>query len=387
MSTLRSRLFVTVLAALAACLAIHSATAADRALQGKVESIFRQMNEGSTQAYGDAIDVEAVLARTYAGFEVEAAVKDRFSNSLRRGAHQLGENLRKHMPDGEYAKVLNVRRDGENATALVRYGYGNGQFGYHAYDMKVDGTGEIRIVDWLDYQEGERYSEALRRSVVTFRPTAQSVRGLVPEHQGSDEEYERLAQVMSAYRNKEYQKFYDDSATLSRSLRRSRFMQLLTCQVSRMTRDKNLYLEAYRALANNFGDDPQVVLPLLGYYFQKGDYDEVNRSLRLLQQEFGVRDAALLALMSRTALGLRNADEAAVLADEAITIEPNLETAYWAAIQAHVTLRHYSFAVMTAKSLEEQFGKPLDAETFEGNSLYGEFVKSPQYKQWQAAKD
>ena len=60
--------------------------------------------------------------------------------------------------------------------------------------------------------------------------------------------------------------------------------------------------------------------------------------------------------------------------------------AYWAAIDAHVALSHHSFAVMTARSLEDQFEKSIEQERFEDVSTYGEFVESSQYKQWQKEK-
>ena len=161
---------------------------------------------------------------------------------------------------------------------------------------------------------------------------------------------------------------------------------VLPCLVSRMSRDRNLYNDAYRALSNNFGDDPTVAMTLIPYFFSRGDSDRAMELERLLQEGLGVRDGALLALMSRTALGLRNADEASILADEAISTEPTLESAYWAAIDAHVALNHHSFAVMTAKSLEDQFGKSIERERFENSSMYGNLVKSSQYKQWQAEK-
>ena len=150
--------------------------------------------------------------------------------------------------------------------------------------------------------------------------------------------------------------------------------------------DRNLYNDAYRALSNNFGDDPTIAMTLIPYHYSRRDSEKAMNSLRLLQDAFGVHDGALLALMSRTALGLRNADEASILADEAISIEPELESAYWAAIDAHVRLGHHSFAVMTAKSLEDQFGKSIESERFENNAVYGNFVESPHYKQWQAEK-
>jgi hypothetical protein len=107
---------------------------------------------------------------------------------------------------------------------------------------------------------------------------------------------------------------------------------------------------------------------------------------RLLQDALGFRDGALLAFMARTALAVRNTDEASILADEAISTEPTLEAAYWAAIDAHVLLNHHSFAAMTARSLEDQFEKSIERERFEDNSMYAEFVKSSHYKNWQSDK-
>lgn len=359
----------------------------DWAFEDSIEAVVEQINAGSSQAFSDAVDTDALLRRVFDGVEINEKLKAGFSQTIGRSKNQLGENIIRRMPAGSYAKVVAVEQKGDKATALVRYDYGNRGLGYHAYELNKDKAGNVRIVDWLDYLDGSRYSDALRLSAVSFEPTAASVWGLVPEHHGSDDEYAKFAEVILAYRDKDFQKFYNASASLTLDLRRSRFMHMLTCQVSKMTGDQNLYINAYRELSKNFGNDPTVALSLLNYYFSKGDYEDVMSSLRLLQQEFGVRDAALLSLMSRTALGMRNAEEAAVLADEAISIEPGLEAPYWAAIAAHVVLKHHGFAVMTAKSLEEQFGKSLDREQFENNSLYSEFIRSPEFEEWQSGKD
>ncbi len=358
----------------------------DWAFEDNMQAIVDQINEGSGQAFSDAVDIDALLDRVFKDVEIGDRTKAGFSQKIRRSKNQLGENIVRKIPEGSYARLLNVRQEDDKAFALVRYDTGDLRFGYYDYELVKDDSGNIRIVDWLDYLDSYHYSAALRLNAVTYEPTAASVQSLVPEHQGSDEDYARFAEVIAAYRKKDYQKFYGESATLSLALRQTRFMHVLTCLVSRMTRDRNLYNDAYRALSNNFGDDPTVAMTLIPYFFSRGDSDRAMELERLLQEGLGVRDGALLALMSRTALGLRNADEASILADEAISTEPTLESAYWAAIDAHVALNHHSFAVMTAKSLEDQFGKSIERERFENSSMYGNLVKSSQYKQWQAEK-
>ncbi len=378
-----SQFFLAVLVIL---FSVESGAAIDWAFEESMEAIVDQMNEGSGQAFSDAVDFDALLDRVFKDLEIGEKTKAGFSQQIRRSKKQLGEYMVRKISEGSYARLLTVSQEDDKAVALVRYDSGDLRSGYHKYELAKDDAGNIKIVDWLDYLDSYQYSAALRLSAVTYEPTAASVQSLVPEHKGSDEDFARFAEVISAYRKKDYQKFYSESATLSRALRQSRFMHLLTCLVSRMTRDKNLYNDAYRDLANNFSDDPTIAMTLMPYFFSKGDTDKAMESMRLLQEEFEVRDSVLLALMSRTALRLRNADEATILADEAISIEPSLESAYWAAIDAHVTLNHHSFAVMTAKSLEDQFGKPIERERFENNSMYGNFVKSSQYRQWQSEK-
>jgi hypothetical protein len=385
MKGLTSRFRHLIVAVLLVLIGAQSSLSSDWVFEDAIEDIIDQVNHGSGQSLTDAIDIDALLSRVFENLEVSDKLKAGFSRTI-RASNNLGKNVVRAMPEGSYAKVVLVDQDGETATALIRYDFGGRGYGYHRYDLVKDEAGNVRIIDWMDYLDGFRYSEALKLSAITIGPTAESVRGLVPEHQGSDEDFARFAEVISAYRAQDYQKFYRESVTLSRKLRRTRLMHLLTAIMSRISKDKNLYNDAYRDLVNNFGDDPTVVLTLLNYYYSKGDNDEVMRALRMLQDEFGARDAALLTLMSRTALGLRNIDEATLLADEAISIEPELESAYWAAIDAHVTLSHHSFAVMTAKSLENQFGKSLELERFENNSRYSNLVNSPQFKQWQAEK-
>lgn len=364
----------------------ESGAATDWAFEESMEAIVDQINQGSGQAFSDALDIDALLDRVFKDLEIGERTKTRFSQKIRRSRNQLGENIVRKMPEGYYAILLNVRYEDDKGFALVRYDTGNLRFGYHEYELVKDDSGNVKIVDWLDYLDSYQYSAALRLSVVTDEPTAASVQSLVPVHQGSDKEFARFAEVIAAYRKKDFQKFYRESATLSRALRRTRFMHLLTCLVSRMSRDKNLENDAYRDLANNFSDDPTIAMTLIPYFFRKGDRDKAMASQRLLQEGLGVRDGALLAFMARTALGIGKAHEASLLADEAISTEPTLISAYWAAIDAHVILNHHSFAVMTAKSLEDQFAKPIERERFENSPMYGNLVKSSQYKQWQAER-
>ena len=360
--------------------------ATDWAYEDNLQVIVDQINTGSGQAFSDAVDIDALLDRVFEGVEIGARTKASFSQQIRANRDRLGENLVRKIGDGYYARLLNVRFENDKALALVRYDTGDLRFGYHEYELVKDEAGKIRIVDWRDYLDGFQYSAALRLSAVTYEPTAASVRSLVPGHSGSDVEYARFAEVISAYRRKDYQKFYSDSATLSRALRLTRFMHVLTCMVSRRSGDRNLYNTAYRALSKNFSGDPTLAMTLIPYYFSKGDGDDAMASMRLLQESLGVHDGALLAFMARTALGLGNADEASILADEAVSMEFGLESGYWAAIDAHVALSNHSFAVLTARALEDQFGKTIERERFENSPMYGDFVKSSQYEQWQAEK-
>lgn len=366
---------------------IRAAFAADQSFEARFESIVDQLNKGSKEEFIEDLDVDAILQRAFDGLDLDPGVRSRFANNVIRGKKNIVSSFVRRTPEGSYTKLLKVRVNGDKATALVRYDLGRLGYGYHQYELVKDDAGNIRIVDWLDYTAGRTYSEMLRQSVVTYDPTESSVRGLVKSYDGNDKSYARLAELMQAVRDKDFSSYKRIEPSLDRSLRYSLFMHLLNCDIGKMSRDQNQYNNAYRKLENNFGDNPALALMLMNYRISKGDFDDLGDSLRQLQQAFGVRDAAVLLLMSRAALGSRHTDDAAVLADEAISIEPQLESAYWAAINAHVLLQHYSFAVSTARSLEDQFDKSLERELFEKNGRYANFVKSPQYEQWQAGKE
>ena len=366
---------------------IRAAFAADQSFEARFESIVDQLNQGSKEEFIEDLDVDAILQRAFDGLDLDPGVRSRFANNVIRGKKNIVSSFVRRTPEGSYTKLLKVRVNGDKATALVRYDLGRLGYGYHQYELVKDDAGNIRIVDWLDYTAGRTYSDMLRQSVVTYDPTESSVRGLVKSYDGNDKSYARLAELMQAVRDKDFSSYKRIEPSLDRSLRYSLFMHLLNCDIGKMSRDQNQYNNAYRKLENNFGDNPALALMLMNYRISKGDFDDLGDSLRQLQQAFGVRDAAVLLLMSRAALGSRHTDDAAVLADEAISIEPQLESAYWAAINAHVLLQHYSFAVSTARSLEDQFDQSLERELFEKNGRYANFVKSPQYEQWQAGKE
>ena len=366
---------------------IGPALAADQSFEARFASIVDQLNQGSKEAFIEDLDIDAILRRAFDGLDLDPGLRSSFANNVIRGEKNIISSFVRSTPEGSYTKLLNVRVNGDKATALVRYDLGRIGYGYHQYELVRDEGRNIRIVDWLDYTAGRTYSDMLRQSVVTYDPTESSVRGLVKSYDGSDKSYARLAELMQAVRDKDFNSYHRIEPSLDRRLRYSLFIHLLNCEVGKMSRDQNRYNDAYRALENDFGDNPALALMLMNYRISKGDFDDLGESLRQLQQAFGVRDAAVLVLMSRAALGSRHIDDAAVLADEAIAIEPQLESSYWAAINAHVLLQHYSFAVSTARSLEDQFDKSLQREQFEKNGRYANFVKSPQYEQWQAEKE
>ncbi|MEE8344279.1 MAG: hypothetical protein V3R35_03020 [Woeseiaceae bacterium] len=366
---------------------IRAAFATDQSFEARFESIVDQLNQGSKEEFIEDLDVDAILQRAFDGLDLDPGVRSRFANNVIRGKKNIVSSFVRRTPEGSYTKLLKVTVNGDKATALVRYDLGRLGYGYHQYELVRDDAGNIKIIDWLDYTAGRTYSDMLRQSVVTYDPTEASVRGLVKSYDGNDKSYARLAELMQAVRDKDFSSYKRIEPSLDRSLRYSLFMHLLNCDIGKMSRDQNQYNNAYRKLENNFGDNPALALMLMNYRISKGDFDDLGDSLRQLQQAFGVRDAAMLLLMSRAALGSRHTDDAAVLADEAISIEPQLESAYWAAINAHVLLQHYSFAVSTARSLEDQFDQSLERELFEKNGRYANFVKSPQYEQWQAGKE
>ncbi len=378
-----------LLLSLLLCLApgIGPALAAEQSFEARFASIVDQLNQGSKEAFIEDLDIDAILRRAFDGLDLDPDLRSSFANNVIRGEKNIVSSFVRSTPEGSYTKLLNVRVDGDQATALVRYDLGRIGYGYHQYEMVRDDERNIRIIDWLDYTAGRTYSDMLRQSVVTYDPTESSVRGLVKSYDGSDKSYARLAELMQAVRDKDFNAYNRIKPSLDRRLRYSLFIHLLNCEVAKMSRDQNLHNDAYRALENNFGDNPALALMLMKYRISRGDFDDLGESLRQLQQAFGVRDAAVLVLMSRAALGSRHIDDAAVLADEAIAIEPQLESSYWAAINAHVLLQHYSFAVSTARSLEDQFDKSLQRELFEKNGMYANFVKSPQYERWQAEKE
>ncbi len=183
-----SRLRHFIIAVLLVLINVQPSLSNDWLFEDAMEDIIDQVNDGSGQALTDAIDINALLARVFENLEVSDRLKAGFSRTI-RASNNLGKNVVRAMPEGSYAKVVLVDQDGETATALVRYDFGGRGYGYHRYDLVKDESGSVRIIDWMDYLDGFRYSDALKLSAVTNGSTANSVRGLVPEHQGSDEDF------------------------------------------------------------------------------------------------------------------------------------------------------------------------------------------------------
>jgi hypothetical protein len=81
------------LALIAMFFAADSDAAIDWAFEDTMQEIVDQINEGSGQAFSDALDVDALMGRVFQDVEIGEVTKAGFSRDIQRRKKQIGDNM------------------------------------------------------------------------------------------------------------------------------------------------------------------------------------------------------------------------------------------------------------------------------------------------------
>lgn len=351
------------------------------------QEIVTDLNNNSLERFANAIDRDDMLERIFGLRLIDQKVKQGF----REGFNDNLLNILKSAFAGTEGNIraawLGFGAKGDRGRAIVRYDLPDFQFSYHEYELRLDGKGRVVIVDWIDYLDGEKFSDGVGVQLVSMNPGKPAVRKLLDFQGPTEQQMFQMTELLKASRDMQVDRYFDILDNADGKLRSQRAVVLMTVHLTKATRNRRKLRTALIDVDKYFPEEPLYSLMLLDYYFPSRHYEKATQALLRLQLRLGVPDAAMAARLSAASLVVGNAEDALSYAEQAVQIEPGLELGWWSVLRASTALNQYGGAVAALNELEQTFGYTLGPEAFEGDPSMAELLLSTEYETWLASRE
>ena len=351
------------------------------------QDIVTDLNNNSFERFAHAIDHEDMLERIFGLRLIDPKVKKSFRESFDANLVDILKSAFAGTEGNIRAAWLGFGSKGDRGKAIVRYDLPDFQFNYHEYELRLDPKGRVVIVDWIDYLDGEKFSDGVGVQLVSLNPGKPAVRKLLDFQGPTEQQAFQMTELLKASRDRQVDRYFDILGDLDETLRSQRAVVLMSVHVTRATGNRRKLRTALIDVDKYFPEDPLYSLMLLDYYFPSRLYEQAMDALLRLQSRLGVQDSAMSARLSAASLVLGNAEDALSYAEQAVQIEPGLELGWWSALRARTAMRQYGKAVEALDQLEKTFGYTLGPEAFEKDPAMADLLLSSEYETWLESRE
>ena len=351
------------------------------------QEIVDDLNNSSLERFARAIDRDDMLERIFGLRLIDQRVKQGFRESFDDNLLNILKSAFAPTQGNIRAAWLGFGAKGDRGRAIVRYDLADFQFNYHEYELRLDSKGRVVIVDWVDFMDGENFSDGVGTQLVAMNPGKPAVRKLLDFQGPTEQQTFQMTELLKASRDMQLDRYFDILGSMDDRLRSQRVVVLGSVHLTKATRNRRKLRTALIDVDRYFPDEPLYSLMLLDYYFPSRKYEEAMQALIRLQSRLGVPDAAMAARLSAASLVLGNGEDALSYANRALQLEPGLELAWWSALRSRAALEQYDGAVEALDQLEKTFGYTLGPEAFEKDPSMADLLLSSEYEQWLGSRE
>ena len=351
------------------------------------QEIVTDLNNNSLERFARAIDRDDMLERIFGLRLIDQKIKQGFRENFDGNLIGILQSAFAGTEGNIRAAWLGFGSKGDRGKAIVRYDLPDFQFSYHEYELRLDGKGRVVIVDWIDYLDGERFSDGVGFQLVAMNPGTPAVRKLLDFQGPTEQQTFQMTELLKASRDRQVDRYFEILDDLDEKLRSQRVVVLTSVHLTKATRNRRKLRTALIDVDKYFPEEPLYSLMLLDYYFPSRKYEEAMQALLRLQSRLGVQDAAMAARLSAASLVLGNSEDALSYAEQAVQTEPGLELGWWSSLRARTALGQFAGAVEALDELEKTFGYTLGPEAFENDPSMADLLLSAEYETWLASRE
>jgi len=356
---------------------------------GQFQEFLEGIDQKSFETIRKYVDQADLTNRVLSHQAVQADVQDMFRNdfwnAVERGIlHVLP-------PKGSRVKPELIQFEFENGKgrAVVRFSYPNYEFQFQQYDLRYDGRGRLKVVDWFDSSKGETFSAFMGEELLAAKPEKEASRKLLSSNAPTDLQLFQATEILKAIRDRQAPRFFEIYDKFDEPLKREPWIAKNAVYMAQIMKDVDRFSRAVVIFADLYSEDPDMGLMLSDYYVTLQDYEQSFAALQKFEQHFSVSEGALPAKLSALALAIGRSDDAEKFAVKATTSEPELELGWWSLLRARSVVEDYQGALEALTHLEDDFGHRLDAGKL-GRDKFRAFTKlaaSQEFKDWRAQRN
>jgi tetratricopeptide (TPR) repeat protein len=351
------------------------------------QEIVEDLNRNSLERFALAIDQEDILERIFGLRLIDQKVQKGFGEEFEQNLPNILQSAFAPTAGNIRAAWLGFGSEGDVGKAIVRYDLPDFQFNYHEYELRLDDKGRVVIVDWVDFLDGEKFSDGVGVMLVSVNPGKPAVRKLLDFQGPTEQQMFQMAELLKASRDRQVDRYFEILDDVNEQLRSQRVTVMTSVHLTRATRNRRKLRMALIDVDRYFPEEPLFSLMMLDYYFPNRMYQEAMDALLRLQSRLRVRDSAMSARLSAAALVLGNNEDALAHAEAAVAMEPGLELGWWSALRARVAMERFAGAVEALDVLEKQFGYLLGADAFDKDPGMAPLLRSEEYEAWYLAHE
>ena len=244
------------------------------------QDIVTDLNNNSFERFAHAIDREDMLERIFGLRLIDPKVKRGFGESFDANLVDILKSAFAGTEGNIRAAWLGFGSKGDRGKAIVRYDLPDFQFNYHEYELRLDAKGRVVIVDWIDYLDGEKFSDGVGVQLVSLNPGKPAVRKLLDFQGPTEQQTFQMTELLKASRDRQVDRYFDILGDLDETLRSQRAVVLMSVHLTRATGNRRKLRSALIDVDKYFPEEPLYSLMLLDYYFPSRQYEQAMDALR-----------------------------------------------------------------------------------------------------------
>ena len=379
---LKSKSLLLLLFAFSLSLNAYAATDLSK-YTAAMQQLEADLDAKSGDSFKAMLDVDTLLERIFDGIEkdVEPNFKQGFTKGFKeKGIDNLVQRIVGMLPDENGANVIRVTEKDGKVYSAMRYNFQDQGYGYVEYELVKDkASGNIRIVDWYDYQSGQNYSKSIKQIVATLSPNPNLIGKIFDIATGQNSRAQDIVKMVKAANEQDFETIRTIYKSFDSTQKKNWVIMIVSFNLANSSGDIDFYDEVLIDIEKNFANDPRASFVLIDYYILKQQYNEALACINKLSRIFDYKDAGLWHLTANTHLMQGNYQRSIKDAQQGINLEPDFEENYWTLLSAQVMSGDNANATDTIKNLEQRFDYLLIREALAQDEIFQEYINSPEY--------
>ena len=353
---------------------------------GQFQEILRGINDRSFESTQKAIDKTDMRNRVLSARQIEADAAQVFDGNFWQFVEsEFTANL---PPPGSKsgAKLVDFAFQDGKGKAAIRFTKPNFEFAFQVFDLRHDGRGRLKIIDWFDSASGQMVSAEIAEALMVLMPTKAATRKTLVTQNPTDLQLFQVTEIYKASRDRQPPRFFEIYDQFNEALKREPFIAKYAVLMAYLLKDSDRLAQVLEIFVDVYADEPRFALSISDFYVAIGSYEQSYELLKKFHQNFSVKEGALPAKLSALALAIGQPEDAETFAVEATQDEPSLELGWWSLLRARSSAEDFAGAIEALTQLEDNFGQRLDEAKLRRDKFrgFGKLVASEEFKNWRA---